>query len=113
MALRNEMPMNVRAARRVQLSENAQKDLERIDQIFAQQMNEFADRGGWLFGAFSIADAMYIPVVLRLMTYQIPVSAAAQKYIDHVMACEALQAWLNEGKQESEIVEQDEAGEPV
>ncbi|CAM3768300.1 Stringent starvation protein A [Vibrio aerogenes CECT 7868] len=113
MALRNEMPMNIRAVRRVVLSENGQQDLQRIDQIFSQQMDEYADRGGWLFGEFSITDAMYIPVVLRLITYQMAVSDGAQKYVDHVMACDALKAWLDEGLKETEIVECDEAGEAV
>ena len=111
MALRNEMPMNIRATRNIELSEAAKKDLARIDEIFATQQARYPN--AWLFGEFSIADAMYAPVVLRLKTYQISLSTAAEQYCQHVLNCPTLQLWITEALKETDIVACDEAGVDV
>ncbi|MCA0936821.1 glutathione S-transferase family protein [Vibrio alginolyticus] len=111
MALRNEMPMNCRARRKITLSSQALKDIERIDQIWSEQMEQYPD--GWLFGEWSIADAMYAPVVLRTITYGIPLSEKATQYQQKVLKSETMQRWLAEASLETDIVEEDEAGEPA
>ncbi|MDO6706026.1 glutathione S-transferase family protein [Photobacterium sp. 1_MG-2023] len=113
MAVRSEMPMNCRAKRRVTLSEAAQKDVARIDQIWREQMAAYEDQGGWLFGKWSIADCMYAPVVLRFMTYGIEVSEASQRYMKKVFESPAIQAWLSDALTETEFVAEDEAGVDV
>ncbi|MEX3071473.1 glutathione S-transferase family protein [Vibrio alginolyticus] len=110
MALRNEMPMNCRARRKITLSSQALKDIERIDQIWSEQIEQYPD--GWLFGKWSIADAMYAPVVLRTLTYSIPLSEKATQYQQKVLKSETMQRWLAEASLETDIVEEDEAGEP-
>ncbi|MDF2153400.1 glutathione S-transferase family protein [Vibrio sp. CAU 1672] len=109
--LRNELPMNCRAKRVVTLSEGARKDIARIDQMWSQQMSQYPD--GWLFGEWSIADAMYAPVVLRMQTYGIEMSEKARQYQQKVLNSPAMQRWLEEASRETDIVEEDEAGEPV
>ncbi|WP_372379709.1 glutathione S-transferase family protein [Vibrio natriegens] len=111
MALRNEMPMNCRAKRSVALSKHALKDIERIDQIWSLQMEQYPD--GWLFGEWSIADAMYAPVVLRTLTYGIKLSEKATQYQQKVLNSDTMQRWLTEASLETDIVEEDEAGEPI
>ena len=59
-AVRNEMPMNCRAKRKLVLSEDALKDIARIDAIWSAQMEQYPEE--WLFGEWSIADAMFAPV---------------------------------------------------
>jgi glutathione S-transferase len=108
--LRNEMPMNIRAKRQVVLSDAANKDIARVDAIFAEQMSHYADKGGWLFGEWSIVDAMYAPVVMRFQTYQTSLSALAQRYVEHVLKCEHLQTWIADALTETAIVDADEAG---
>lgn len=110
MALRNELPMNCRALRKVSLSPAAQKDIARIDAMWSEQMQAYPSQ--WLFGDWSIADAMYAPVALRFKTYGIELSAAAQQYQDKVLASPEIQRWLAEASLETDIVEEDEAGEP-
>ncbi len=111
MALRNEMPMNCRAKRKVSLSSHALKDIERIDQIWSQQIEQYPN--GWLFGEWSIADAMYAPVVLRTLTYGVELSEKATQYQQKVLNSETMQRWLAEASLETDIVEEDEAGEPI
>ncbi|KDM91686.1 glutathione S-transferase family protein [Photobacterium galatheae] len=113
MGLRNEMPMNCRAKRRVELSDAAKKDIARVDQIWCEQMALYGDQGGWLFGEWSIADCMFAPVVLRFITYGIEVSELSQRYMAHVLQSPAIRLWLEEALQETQIVPEDEAGTEV
>ena len=110
MALRNELPMNCRALRKVTLSPAAQKEIERIDTMWSEQMQAYPSQ--WLFGDWSIADAMYAPIALRFKTYGIELSTAAQQYQDKVLSSPEIQRWLAEASLEIDIVEEDEAGEP-
>jgi glutathione S-transferase len=105
-AIRGELPMNIRAKRRVSLSEAAKSDLARIDAIWSAHNT----KSGYLFESFSIADAFFAPVVLRLPTYGIELSAAARQYQQNVLAHPAIQIWVAEALTEQEIVVADEAG---
>ncbi|NIY82052.1 glutathione S-transferase family protein [Vibrio hepatarius] len=109
--LRNEMPMNCRAKRKVHLSAGALKDVARIDQLWSQQMAEYPE--GFLFGDWSIADAMYAPVALRFETYGIKLSDKARTYQQRLLQSPAMQLWLTQASTETDIVEEDEAGEAV
>ncbi|WP_229612915.1 glutathione S-transferase family protein [Vibrio parahaemolyticus] len=109
--LRNELPMNCRARRKVELSDGALKDIARIDVIWSEQMAKFPD--AFLFGEWSIADAMYAPVALRFETYGIELSQGAKAYQQKVLASQAVQKWLAEASQETDIVQEDEAGVEV
>jgi glutathione S-transferase len=106
-AVRNELPMNIRAKRRVTLSDAAKADLVRIDNIWSAHHLQ----SGWLFETFSIADAFFAPVALRLPTYGIELSELATKYQQKLLSHPKILEWVNNAKKESEIVESDEAGE--
>lgn len=109
--LRNEMPMNCRAKRKVHLSAGALKDVARIDQLWSQQMTDYPE--GFLFGDWSIADAMFAPVALRFETYGIELSDQAKTYQQRLLQSPAMQLWLAQASTETDIVEEDEAGEAV
>lgn len=109
-AIRNELPMNCRALRRVTKSEALEKDITRLQALWEALLAEHA--GPWLFGEFSIADAMYAPVASRFHTYGIELSSQCQGYVDHWLTHPAMQSWYRAAHQETEIVEEDEAGEP-
>ncbi|MFB9134019.1 glutathione S-transferase family protein [Vibrio olivae] len=110
-AIRNELPMNCRAKRQVTLSEQAKQEIARVDEMWSEQMRTFPE--GWLFGEWSIADAMYAPLALRFETYQIPLSPLAQQYKHKVLTSPAIKFWLQQASAETDIVEEDEAGEPI
>ena len=57
-------------------------DIDRIDEIWMDCRRRFGASGGpWLFGEYSIADAMYAPVVLRFNTYRAQISDTARWYL--------------------------------
>ncbi len=111
MGLRSELPMNCRARRTVKLSAVALQDIARIDQIWSKCLRE--NGGPWLFGAFSIADCFYAPVVMRFKTYGISLSEIASEYQAFFLQHNALNRWVAAAYAETEIVPEDEAGEPL
>ncbi|TNC79688.1 MAG: glutathione S-transferase [Oleiphilus sp.] len=111
-ALRAELPMNCRAHRKVSLTANAQRDIERIAHIWTDTHLEFGKGGPWLFGEFSIADCFYAPVALRFPTYGIELPEAAERYATAIRELPEIKAWIASAIQETETVEEDEAGEP-
>ncbi|MFQ3230706.1 MAG: glutathione S-transferase [Reinekea sp.] len=105
-ALRNELPMNIRAKRQVTLTNAAQAELERIDDIWSA----YHPKSGWLFDTFSIVDAFFAPVALRLPTYGIELSENAAAYQQKLLSHPNIIDWVEDAKKEREIVESDEAG---
>jgi len=76
--LRNQCPMNVRTMnRRVPLTPELQADVERIDQIWSECRRDFGAGGNWLFGDFSIADAMFAFAVPEPETWALLVAGLA------------------------------------
>lgn len=111
-ALRSDMPMNCRAmGRKVSISDEVAADIDRIIAIWSQCHRDHGDKGGWLFGDFSIADAMYAPVVMRFRTYGINLPASAGYYPQRLLESEAMQEWLAAAEMEVEVIENDEAGQ--
>jgi len=112
-ALRAELPMNCRARRRIEPSAAARADIARVHAIWRDCRERHAAAGPWLFGAVSIADAMYAPVVTRFATYGIGGEAAVEAYVAHVLESPPLREWLAGAAAESETLPQAEAGSPI
>lgn len=62
----------------------------------------------FLFGEFSIADAYFAPVCMRLKTYALPVPATITDYIDRVCALPGVKAWIADALAEKDFVTFDE-----
>ena len=109
--MRDTMPMNCRAmGRKIALPDELAAEIDRILEIWAECHEQYASDEGWLFGDFSIADAMFAPVVLRFRTYGINLPDSANAFHDRLLKSEALQSWLLASDSETEVVEIDEAG---
>ena len=111
-ALRGAFPQNLEASLphvgAEQLAKNAAAaaDLVRIDALWTDALN--ASGGPFLFGAYSIADAMYAPVAGRVLTYALPVGAAARGYIERLWSTKGVRAWVADALAEREFVADDE-----
>lgn len=104
MSLRQAMPMNMRAAgRQVVMSEALAAEIQRIIAIWSQCRERYQAAGPWLFGSWSIADAMYAPVASRFRTYGVSLPEVAQQYVATVFADPALQEWLAAARGEGEL----------
>ncbi|HKJ64849.1 MAG TPA: glutathione S-transferase family protein [Desulfopila sp.] len=109
--LRQLMPMNCRAeGRRVKMTSDVRKDIERIDALWSSLRKKYARRGPWLFGDFSIADCMFAPVVFRFATYSPQISEASKAYMDTVLSHPTLILWQQQACQEEEVIDEEEKG---
>jgi len=110
--LRACMPMNCRAmGRKVPLPDELGEEIDRIIAIWGECHRKYGDLGGWLFGDFSIADAMFAPVVLRFRTYGINLPESAGFYPHRLLESEAMQEWLLAAESETEVIDRDETGQ--
>lgn len=67
-------------------------DAQRVDELWCDWLKRSG--GPFLFGDWSIADAMYAPVVTRFITYAIPRSAEAEGYINLTVAEPHTATWI-------------------
>jgi len=109
--LRSQWPMNARATgRRTAPDSERSADIARIESLWAECRTRFGAAGPWLFGEFSVADAMYAPVVLRLRTYGAPVGEATAAYMATVLADAHVCDWLTAAAAENWTIEASEIG---
>ena len=107
----NQLTPEIQSKPRGPLSRaTVQADVERIDQLWNDCRSRFGRAGPWLFGEYTVADAMYAPVVLRFNTYGARISQTARWYMASVLEDAALQEWLQAAKQEPWTVASDEVG---
>jgi glutathione S-transferase len=101
-ALRVAMPMVLnKAAPGAGHTPEALEDVARIEALWREARVEFGAGGPFLFGAaFNAADAMFAPVVARLLTYQPPLAADTVAYCDAVRAHPLVSAWYEAAAQE-------------
>ena len=105
--LRSQCPMNIEASLpdvgAQLLAEHAhlRDDLHRIISLWQK---ELAQHGGpMLFGEFSIADAFFAPVCMRINTYALPVPPDVQAYVDRVTALPSVAAWIQDALTEKDF----------
>ena len=103
-ALRTAMPMNLKLKLKGKPSSpEVQRDIDRVLEIWEEARTQFAtDDGPYLFGDFSVADAMYAPVVWRLHIYNVPLPPVAAAYSEAMRAHPAMREWYEAGIRESE-----------
>jgi glutathione S-transferase len=111
-ALRSHFPMNIEAALpevggRV-LAEQAgvRDDLARLVGMWQALLE--SSGGPMLFGTFGIADAFFAPVVMRLNTYRVPVSAPVAAYTQRVTALPGIAAWITDALAERDFLDFEE-----
>jgi len=107
-ALRRDFPMNIRSSfPGREIGPEAQADINRVMAIWRQCRSRFGEgKGDFLFGRFTIADAMYAPVVTRFRTYKIALEREAEAYCATIMAMPAMQEWAQAAKNEPMVIDQ-------
>jgi len=110
-ALRAALPMNARArGRRVAFDAAVASDIARIDALWRDCRARGGATGPWLFGAYSVADAMYAPIVLRFLTYGVRLSPPAAAYHEHAMRDAILDEWMRGAAEETWVIPAEERG---
>ncbi|MDB9312463.1 glutathione S-transferase family protein [Spirulina sp. CS-785/01] len=103
--LRRSMPMDCRSRfPGMGMNPSVQADINRIIEIWRHCRQTFGQGGDFLFGDFSIADAMFAPVISRFVTYDVPLDPISGAYARAVWELPAMQDWLYEASQEVEVI---------
>lgn len=107
-ALRSVLPMNIEArlpdSGAIAWRDNPalRHDIHRIEALCGELLRQH--HGPLLFGEhFSIADAFYAPVVMRLQTYALPVSETLRGYMQAICACRGVAAWIEDALAEHDF----------
>lgn len=106
--LRSRCPMNIEAslpeigARMLAEHPAVQADLDRLVALWGEALAESG--GPFLFGAFSIADAYFAPVVSRLRTYALPVPPVVADWMAQVWAAPGVAGWVAEALAERDFL---------
>jgi glutathione S-transferase len=94
-ALRRDMPMNL-CARNPGTGHTADAlaDAARVQELWREcRAAPSAASGPFLFGAFTIADAMFAPVCTRFSTYGVAVDDTARAYMAAIAEVPGMAAW--------------------
>ena len=111
-ALRSNCPMNIEAhlpevgALIWRDKSGVRADVARLVTMWTALLH--AHGGPMLFGAFSVADAYFAPVCMRIKTYALPVPAEISAYIDRVFALPGVQAWIEGALAEKDFLDFEE-----
>ena len=103
--LRNECGMNFwRPPGKRALSAEAQANIARVQEIWSDAREPYGAGGPFLFGTFTIADAMYAPVVSRFETYAVDVMPTVKAYMQAMIALPAWQEWRDAALREPWVI---------
>lgn len=109
--LRSALPMNLRTHHPgFKIWAGAQADVDRILSIWSGCLRAYG--GPWLFGPVpTLADAMYIPVCTRFVTYDVALPPDCAAYRDNALAYPPMRAWKEAALREHEEIEMLDAGD--
>jgi glutathione S-transferase len=110
-ALRAAMSCNIRrrVERQPEWNSATRADLSRLFELWGGLRARYGDRGQFLFGQRTIADAMFAPVCTRLRTYAVETPEIAQAYCAAIFADPAFKEWEQAAEAEPMSIEQTEA----
>jgi glutathione S-transferase len=110
--LRGNCPMNIEASLPEQGAliwrdkPAVRADVARLITMWQTLLTKY--RGPMLFGAFSVADAYFAPVCMRLKTYGLPVPANISAYVERVCKLPGVKAWIEEALAEDDFLDFEE-----
>ena len=99
--LRANLPFDLsRDQALVPMPDDAQIDIQRLLALWAECRSVATEKGPYLFGRLSLADAFFAPVAVRLRTYRVELPVEDEAYIDAIYQWPAFKAWQQAGLEE-------------
>ena len=83
------------------IAPEAQVDIQRVCELWADCRSRFGADGPFLFGHASLADAFFAPVAARLHSYQVPLPEVAAAYVATIYRWPAFQRWYQAAQEEA------------
>jgi len=104
-SLRQALPMNIKAHHPdFKIWSKAEADIARIKTIWRECLGRYG--GPYLFGAITLADAMYAPVVSRFRTYDVKLEGPLAAYAGRIWSHPAVAEWREAALAEKEEIEE-------
>ncbi|MCO6552317.1 MAG: glutathione S-transferase [Gilliamella sp.] len=113
-AIRKHLPMNIEAEffeiGQIILRDHAdvKNEISLVDELLSSFLNFNLPQSNYLFGEFTIADAFYAPMCLRLKNFGIKISATLTNYINTICQTHSVKEWISEAMQEKDFIVVDE-----
>ena len=99
--LRSNLPMDLRRDEALEvIPVEAQIDIERVVELWAECRSASTESGPFLFGKPGIVDAFFAPVAVRLRTYRVELPADAAAYVETIYQWPAFKRWQQAGLEE-------------
>lgn len=93
-ALRSQLPMNCRRRPDAyRWDADAQRDIDRVQQVWRELRGAHGGGGDFLCGEFGIVDAMFAPVAVRFRGYGVDCDPVSAAYRDALLSLPALREW--------------------
>ncbi|MBX3497935.1 MAG: glutathione S-transferase family protein [Alphaproteobacteria bacterium] len=103
--LRSALPMNLKAHYPgFKVWAGAQADIDRVVAIWRECLTQYG--GPFLFGAPTMADAMYAPVCTRFLTYDVKLDPTCAAYRARILEMPAMVEWIEAAHEEPEELEE-------
>jgi len=80
--------------------------LARLVQLWGDLLQKY--QGPMLFGNFSIADAFFAPVCMRINSYALPLPEPVAAYVARVTALPSVAAWIQDALAEKDFLDFEE-----
>jgi glutathione S-transferase len=99
--LRSQLPMNIRRHPfELARTSEVENEIGRIVSLWGECRRRFGATGPFLFGKFTLADAMFAPVATRFRTYCVPLDEGASAYVDAIYEHPAMREWIEAARHE-------------
>jgi glutathione S-transferase len=99
--LRSQLPMNIRRPPFVlRRTPEVEAEVGRIVSLWGECRRRFGAAGPFLFGKFTLADAMFAPVATRFRTYGVPLDETAAAYVATIHDLPAMREWIEASNHE-------------
>lgn len=95
-ALRSNLPFNPQGKMAMDISNETHLEIQRVFHIWQECRTKYGEHGKFLFGNFTIADAMFAPITSRFITYNVDLPPLAKDYVGAIMELPEMKMWCNE-----------------
>ena len=103
--LRKNLPTNFAVRyRQFTIPKAARPDIARVVELIGGCRKKWGKGGPFLFGKYTIADAMFTPVVFRFLTYRVPVPPVVRDYMRAIEELPACREWTRAAAAERERI---------
>lgn len=77
------------------------RDIARVLELWRRCREGFGVDGPFLFGHFSLADAMHAPLAARLLLHSVPLPGDSERYVQALMSLPSLLEWVETARRET------------